>query len=51
MADPDELRCSNEKAAFAIRDPVKHFERYMLDMGYANEETLQLTRSKVRGSF
>lgn len=48
LADPDELRCPDEKAAFAVRDPVKHFEQYMLDMGYANEKTLELTRNKIK---
>ncbi|CDJ27426.1 pyruvate dehydrogenase, putative [Eimeria mitis] len=48
LADPDELRCTHEKAAFAVRDPIKHFEQYMLEMGYANEETLELTRKKMR---
>lgn len=48
LADPDELRCSHEKAAFAVRDPVKQFEQYLLDMGYANEQTLDLTRSKMK---
>lgn len=33
-----------------MRDPIKHFEQYMLEMGYANEETLELTRNKVRRS-
>ncbi|KAL8436196.1 hypothetical protein ACSSS7_001926 [Eimeria intestinalis] len=48
LADPDELRCPHEKAAFAVRDPVKHFEQYMLEMGYANEETLELTRNTMK---
>lgn len=50
LADPDELRCTHEKAAFAVRDPIKHFEQYMQEMGYANEETLELTRNKVSSS-
>ncbi|KAL8455140.1 hypothetical protein Emag_000977 [Eimeria magna] len=48
LADPDELRCPHEKAAFAVRDPVKHFEQYMVEMGYANEETLELTRNTMK---
>ncbi|CDJ40271.1 pyruvate dehydrogenase, putative [Eimeria tenella] len=48
LADPDELRCPHEKAAFAVRDPIKHFEQYMLEMGYANDETLELTRRKMK---
>lgn len=48
LADPDELRCPDEKAAFAVRDPVKHFEHYMMEMGYANNETLELTRKKMK---
>lgn len=48
VADPDELRCPHEKSAFAVRDPVKHFEQYMLDMGYANEELFELTRKKIK---
>ncbi|XP_022592078.2 pyruvate dehydrogenase E1 component subunit alpha [Cyclospora cayetanensis] len=48
LADPDELRCPDEKAAFVVRDPVKHFEQYLLGMGYANDETLELTRNKIK---
>ncbi|KAL8425713.1 hypothetical protein Efla_003091 [Eimeria flavescens] len=48
LADPDELRCGHEKAAFAVRDPVKHFEQYMLDMGYATEKTLEMTRNSIK---
>lgn len=47
LADPDELRCPHERSAFAVRDPVKHFEQYMLDMGYANKDLFELTRKKV----
>ena len=50
LADPDELRCTHEKAAFAVRDPTNHLEQYMQEMGYANEETLELTRNKVSSS-
>lgn len=47
VADPDELRCPHEKSAFSVRDPLKQFEAYMKEMGYADDETLKAAQQKV----
>lgn len=47
MADPDEMRAPKQKEAWVVRDPIKAWEEELKRLGYANDETIAATRSKV----
>eukprot|EP00921_Rhytidocystis_pertsovi_P026138 GHVQ01042165.1.p1 GENE.GHVQ01042165.1~~GHVQ01042165.1.p1 ORF type:complete len:482 (-),score=75.65 GHVQ01042165.1:440-1885(-) len=48
LADPDELRAPLERKAWSERDPIVSFGEYMKQMGYATDDSLKLTKKKVR---
>nr|YP_010902691.1 pyruvate dehydrogenase E1 component alpha subunit [Hypnea nidulans]WCH54546.1 pyruvate dehydrogenase E1 component alpha subunit [Hypnea nidulans] len=41
LADPDELRSRQEKAAWVARDPIKSFKSYLLHNSIVNEHYIQ----------
>ena len=49
LADPDELRSKEEKAAYAARDPIPQLKKYMIDNGLATEADIAEIERKVRG--
>ncbi|PHJ21125.1 pyruvate dehydrogenase complex subunit pdh-e1alpha [Cystoisospora suis] len=48
VADPDEMRAPKQKEAWVVRDPIKAWEEELKRLGYANDETIAATRSKVK---
>nr|UNJ16314.1 pyruvate dehydrogenase E1 component alpha subunit [Boldiaceae sp.] len=48
LADPDELRCKEEKEAWIARDPVKHLKNHMLDNNIATEKEIENIQKKVK---
>nr|CEL70612.1 TPA: pyruvate dehydrogenase, putative [Neospora caninum Liverpool] len=48
VADPDEMRAVKQKEAWVVRDPIKSFEEELKRLGYANDETIAATRTKVK---
>jgi len=47
LADPDELRSKEEKAAYAVRDPIPQLKQYMLKNGLATESDIKDLERKV----
>jgi pyruvate dehydrogenase E1 component alpha subunit len=46
LADPDELRSKEEKAAYAARDPIPQLKAFMLSQGLATEDDLKAIHDK-----
>lgn len=47
LADPDELRSKEEKAAYNARDPIPQLKKFMLAQGLATEADLKEIEAKV----
>ncbi|KAF6263110.1 thiamine diphosphate-binding protein [Scenedesmus sp. NREL 46B-D3] len=47
LADPDELRSKEEKAAYAARDPIPQLKRTMLEQGLASEDDIKAIHDRV----
>ncbi|MGB3765697.1 MAG: pyruvate dehydrogenase (acetyl-transferring) E1 component subunit alpha [Phormidesmis sp.] len=47
VADPDELRPSEEKQFWRDRDPIKQFEAYLIEQDLANDSDLKAIRDKI----
>ena len=47
LADPDELRSKEEKAAYAARDPIPQLKQYMIDHALATEADIKELERKV----
>lgn len=47
LADPDELRSKEEKAAYAARDPIPQLKAIMLQKGLATEAEIKALEQKV----
>eukprot|EP00879_Flechtneria_rotunda_P011672 GHRR01012192.1.p1 GENE.GHRR01012192.1~~GHRR01012192.1.p1 ORF type:complete len:192 (+),score=64.72 GHRR01012192.1:274-849(+) len=47
LADPDELRSKDEKAAYQARDPIPQLKRYMLEQGLATEDDIKAIYDRV----
>lgn len=50
LADPDELRPKEEKAAYNARDPIPQLKKYMLDNKLATEAEIQAIHDKITAS-
>ncbi|MEM6837173.1 MAG: pyruvate dehydrogenase (acetyl-transferring) E1 component subunit alpha [Cyanobacteria bacterium P01_C01_bin.120] len=48
LADPDELRSQEEKAAWLARDPLKRFETYLENQGLVAAADLKAIRDKIQ---
>jgi pyruvate dehydrogenase E1 component alpha subunit len=48
LADPDELRSKDEKDEWLARDPIKQFERYLLEHNLASAEDLKGIDRKIQ---
>jgi pyruvate dehydrogenase E1 component alpha subunit len=48
LADPDELRSKDEKDEWLARDPIKQFERYLLEHNLASAEDLKSIDQKIQ---
>ncbi|KAJ9532922.1 thiamine diphosphate-binding protein [Haematococcus lacustris] len=47
LADPDELRSKEEKAKYAVRDPIPRLRKMMLEQGLATEADIQAIDKRV----
>lgn len=47
LADPDELRPKEEKAAYQARDPIPQLRKYVLDKGILTEADLKAIEARV----
>lgn len=47
LADPDELRSKDEKAAYAARDPIPQLRTFMLSNGLASEADIEAIHKRV----
>nr|YP_009122071.1 pyruvate dehydrogenase E1 component subunit alpha [Choreocolax polysiphoniae]AJH65829.1 pyruvate dehydrogenase E1 component subunit alpha [Choreocolax polysiphoniae] len=48
LADPDELRSQKEKNAWLVRDPIKNFEKYMINNKLVIPSTLKNIQLRVK---
>nr|QUE28339.1 OdpA [Pseudoerythrocladia kornmannii] len=48
LADPDELRSTQEKEAWIARDPIKNLESYILNNKLHTKEKLENTKKQVK---
>ncbi len=51
LADPDELRSSDEKEFWGARDPIKKFAAYLLEHNLVNQDELTEIDRKVQASI
>lgn len=48
LADPDELRSTQEKEAWIARDPIKTLHKYIIDNKISSEQDLKNIKEKVK---
>jgi pyruvate dehydrogenase E1 component alpha subunit len=49
LADPDELRSSDEKQFWGGRDPIEKLGDYLVEHNLANQEELKAIKVKIQG--
>nr|YP_010337313.1 pyruvate dehydrogenase E1 component alpha subunit [Pulvinaster venetus]UNJ16898.1 pyruvate dehydrogenase E1 component alpha subunit [Pulvinaster venetus] len=50
LADPDELRCKEEKEAWIARDPIKRLKKYILENNIISNQELEEIDKKVKNN-
>jgi pyruvate dehydrogenase E1 component alpha subunit len=51
LADPDELRSSDEKQFWGARDPIKKFAAYLLEHNLADREELKEIENRIQAAI